>query len=75
MFHGDGFSRWFDKSVSMIVCANGALGANVEHTPLDATICGHMWEYILTQEKYDSEERCLPLYPGENPADTPTPSQ
>lgn len=59
LFHGDGYSRWFDKSVSLIVFPNGVLGANVEHTPLDATVCGHMWEYILTEERYDEEGRCI----------------
>lgn len=74
MFHGDGYSRWFDKSVSLVVGANGALGANVEHTPLDATICEQLWEYALTEERYDAQEYCLELYPGERPVDTPTPT-
>ncbi len=75
MFHGDGFSRWFDKSISVMICANGCLGANVEHAPLDATVGGQIWEYILTHEQYDSDGGCLELYPGETPTDTPTPSQ
>lgn len=74
-FHGDGNSRWFDKSVSLVFCANGVLGANVEHTPLDATVCGHLWEYILTNEQYDANGRCMELHPGEEPLDTPTPTQ
>ena len=74
MFHGDGYSRWFDNALSVVVCSSGALGASVEHTPLDATVCGHIWEYVLTEEQYDVEGRCLELYPGEKPADTPTPS-
>ena len=73
-FHGDGYSRWFDKSFTMIITPNAALGANAEHTALDATICGHMWEYILTEEKYDASGRCMEVYPGEKPLDTPTPT-
>ncbi len=74
LFHGDGFSRWFDKSMSCCVCPNGVLGANAEHSPLDATVCGQIWENILSSEKYD-EGRCVLAYPGETPADTPTPSE
>lgn len=60
--------------MSLIVTPQAALGANVEHTPLDATVCGHLWEYLLTEERYDAKGRCVELYPGEQPADTPTPT-
>lgn len=75
LFHGDGYSRWFDKSCSLIVTPSGYMGANVEHAFLDATVCGQMWEYILTEEQYDANGKCVELYPGEQPQDTPTPIQ
>lgn len=73
MFHGDGYNRWFDR-LTYIVCSNGALGANVEHTCLDATICGQLWEYVFSEEKYDAQGYCVELYPGEQPVDTSTPT-
>ena len=75
MFHGDGYNHWFDKSLNFVVCSNGAFGGNGEHTALDATVCGQLWEFLFTYEKYDSDGRCLGMYPGETPAATPTPSQ
>ena len=27
MLHGKGYDRWFDKSFTLIVCANGRVGA------------------------------------------------
>ena len=74
MFHGDGYSRWFDKIVTVVVCSNGCLGANVEHSSLDATVCGHLWEYVLVNEQYDAHGHCVELYPGEQPVDTPPPT-
>ena len=38
MFHGNMYNRWFDKSFSIIICANGVIGSNVEHSRLDATV-------------------------------------
>jgi hypothetical protein len=35
---GDGASTWFDKSSTMLVCANGAAGFNGEHSSADATV-------------------------------------
>ena len=35
--HGDGASRWFDKSFSLIVTANGETGLNFEHAWGDGT--------------------------------------
>jgi carnitine O-acetyltransferase len=37
LLHGDSGNRWFDKSVSFIVFANGQAGINVEHCGLDGT--------------------------------------
>ena len=35
---GDGFSRWFDKCLTITVYENGVSGGNVEHTTADATV-------------------------------------
>lgn len=35
---GDGGNRWFDKSISFIVLADGAAGVNGEHCGLDGTV-------------------------------------
>ncbi|AYF77504.1 choline/carnitine O-acyltransferase [Nocardia yunnanensis] len=37
LLHGDSGNRWFDKSVSLIVFADGTAGINVEHCGLDGT--------------------------------------
>ncbi|MFN3545816.1 MAG: choline/carnitine O-acyltransferase, partial [Thiobacillus sp.] len=38
ILHGNGTNRWFDKSVSMVVFANGRAGFNGEHTWADAPV-------------------------------------
>lgn len=72
LFHGDGYNRWFDKSVQIIVTDSAYVGANVEHSSLDATVCGQMWEYILSEEKYD--ENGFVLQYGETPKSVSTPT-
>ncbi|MBF6331334.1 choline/carnitine O-acyltransferase [Nocardia transvalensis] len=37
LLHGDSGNRWFDKSVSFVVFADGQAGINVEHCGLDGT--------------------------------------
>ena len=37
LLHGNSANRWFDKAVSLIVCADGTAGINVEHCELDGT--------------------------------------
>lgn len=37
LLHGDSANRWFDKSVSFIVFADGQTGINIEHCGLDGT--------------------------------------
>ena len=71
-FHGDGYNRWFDKSVQIIVTDTGIIGANVEHSVLDATVCGQMWEYALSSEGYTEDGHVLEY--GEMPPSTPTPT-
>jgi carnitine O-acetyltransferase len=43
LLHGDGGNRWFDKSVSLIVFANGASGINCEHCGVDG---GALIEFV-----------------------------
>lgn len=50
MLHGKGYDRWFDKSFTLIVCANGMVGFNAEHSWADAPISGHLWEYGLSED-------------------------
>ncbi|XP_048732757.2 carnitine O-palmitoyltransferase 1, liver isoform-like isoform X2 [Ostrea edulis] len=49
---GNGFNRWFDKSIQFSAFGNGKVGTNVEHASVDATLPGRMWEYFLKSEKY-----------------------
>ena len=72
VFHGDGINRWFDKSFQIVVTENGRIGGNVEHSNLDATVCGQMWEYMLAQEEYDENGRVLDF--GEMPSSLPSPT-
>ncbi|MEH6452069.1 MAG: choline/carnitine O-acyltransferase, partial [Psychromonas sp.] len=49
-FHGDGKDRLFDKSLQFIVCKNGKIGANYEHTCVDGSamlrLIGHIYDTI-----------------------------
>ena len=75
LFHGDVNNRWFDKSVQLVVCPNGTVGANVEHAPLDATIGGQMWEFILCAEQYDEQGRAVDTSNGEKSSEPAEPEQ
>ena len=61
LFHGNINNRWFDKAIQLIVTPNGSIGANVEHAPLDATVCGQMWEHILSSEQFDEQGHVVDL--------------
>lgn len=66
---GNGFNRWFDKSIQFSVFRNGKVGTNVEHGSVDATLPGRLWEYFLQNEKYTEDgqivrekyKRALPI--------------
>ena len=47
MLHGKCYNRWFDKSVQIIVGANGHIGLNGEHSWADAPIVGHFLEFVI----------------------------
>ncbi len=44
VLHGDGANRWFDKSLNVVVFANGRAGVNGEHSWADALVIAHLWE-------------------------------
>ncbi|ESO93356.1 hypothetical protein LOTGIDRAFT_189988 [Lottia gigantea] len=50
MLHGKGYDRWFDKSFTLVVCANGRIGFNAEHSWADAPIMAHLWEYAISED-------------------------
>jgi carnitine O-palmitoyltransferase 1 len=61
--HGSGYDRWFDKSVNLIVYANGKAGLNCEHAWADAPVVGHLWEFSNMGEAlegcYNSQGKCI----------------
>ncbi|XP_076444856.1 carnitine O-palmitoyltransferase 1, liver isoform-like isoform X2 [Babylonia areolata] len=82
MLHGKGFDRWFDKSFTLVVCPNGRVGFNAEHSWADAPIFSHFWEVITEEDRemgYREDGRCngslthLPLNPIRLEWDFPKP--
>jgi hypothetical protein len=51
---GDGYNRWYDKFVSLIVFANGMAGCNGEHTPVDAPTTNTIFAH-LTDDGHDAK--------------------
>lgn len=47
LLHGNSANRWFDKSISLIVFANGQAGINIEHCGLDGTTILNFVDAIL----------------------------
>ncbi len=50
LLHGDSGNRWFDKSVSFIVFADGTAGINIEHCGLDGTTVLSFVDTVLTTQ-------------------------
>jgi carnitine O-palmitoyltransferase 1 len=50
LLHGDGATFWFDKSITMLIFADGKMGFNCEHAWGDAPVMGHVTEFALTKE-------------------------
>ncbi|XP_044540220.1 carnitine O-palmitoyltransferase 1, brain isoform-like, partial [Gracilinanus agilis] len=44
---------WLDKSLNLVVFANGRAGLNVEHAWADAPVPSHMWEAVLAAECFE----------------------
>ncbi|NEW50505.1 choline/carnitine O-acyltransferase [Nocardia cyriacigeorgica] len=57
LLHGDSANRWFDKSVSFIVFADGQAGINVEHCGLDGTTILSFVDTLLETTAADHAER------------------
>eukprot|EP01065_Artemidia_motanka_P048610 TRINITY_DN7863_c0_g1_i1.p1 TRINITY_DN7863_c0_g1~~TRINITY_DN7863_c0_g1_i1.p1 ORF type:complete len:648 (+),score=254.64 TRINITY_DN7863_c0_g1_i1:83-1945(+) len=49
LWHGDGTSRWFDKPLEFVVCADGSAGFNGEHGLMDGTPTTSLCDWVLTQ--------------------------
>ncbi|CAJ0649699.1 6747_t:CDS:10 [Entrophospora sp. SA101] len=49
IFHGNGYNRWFDKSMSIIVESNGVAGMHGEHSPCDALVTAFIAEWTLIE--------------------------
>lgn len=61
LLHGNGTSRWFDKSLTFVVYNNGKLGINAEHSWADAPIVGYIMEYTCNKEylaRYQQDGHC-----------------
>ncbi len=55
LLHGDSGNRWFDKSVSLIVFADGTAGYNGEHCNLDGTtVIAYLDSVLETPEPADA---------------------
>lgn len=66
LLHGDSGNRWFDKSVSLIVFADGTAGYNGEHCNLDGTtVIGYLDAVLEAPELAD------PAGLGETPSVAP----
>ena len=48
--HGEGTTRWCDKSFNLIVYANGDAAVHAEHSWADAPVIAHAWEWVLCHE-------------------------
>uniref|UniRef100_A0A1I8JG60 carnitine O-palmitoyltransferase n=1 Tax=Macrostomum lignano TaxID=282301 RepID=A0A1I8JG60_9PLAT len=78
LLHGDGCNRWFDKSFTMVVFANGRLGLNAEHSWADAPILGQIWEevtilYDQSGSCYNSDGHCVVRSSSSPAAELPAP--
>ncbi|OQO92029.1 carnitine O-acetyltransferase [Saccharomonospora piscinae] len=60
LLHGDSRNRWFDKSVSFVVFADGTAGLNIEHCGLDGTTVLSFVDTLAATE--------LPAVPERGPA-------
>ncbi|KAJ1492143.1 hypothetical protein T484DRAFT_1771957 [Baffinella frigidus] len=48
--HGFGATRWCDKSLNLLVYANGEAAVHAEHSWADAPVIAHLWEWVLCHE-------------------------
>jgi carnitine O-acetyltransferase len=57
LLHGDSGNRYFDKSLSFIVLANGTAGINVEHNGLDGTTILGLVDTMLSTSAAEQSAR------------------
>ncbi|KNC52757.1 carnitine O-acyltransferase [Thecamonas trahens ATCC 50062] len=61
---GRGYDRWFDKSITMVLYANGVMGVNCEHSWADALCPARMVEHAMTrhfnQKVFDENGSVIP---------------
>ncbi|MCO1659555.1 choline/carnitine O-acyltransferase [Pseudonocardia humida] len=53
LLHGDSRNRWFDKSISLIVFADGTAGYNGEHCRLDGTTVIAFLDTLLSRPAHE----------------------
>ena len=51
--HGEGNTRWCDKSFNVCVYSNGDAAVHAEHSWADAPVIAHAWEWVLCKEVLD----------------------
>ncbi|XP_049811312.1 carnitine O-palmitoyltransferase 1, liver isoform-like [Schistocerca nitens] len=56
-FHGKGYDRWFDKSITLVIGSNGHAGFNAEHTGADGAAMAQTWEYVLQAEVLTTRDK------------------
>jgi carnitine O-acetyltransferase len=54
--HGDGRTRWFDKSIQLVVAANGAAGFCMEHSGFDGSTGVRLAELLVEHEGVRANE-------------------
>jgi carnitine O-acetyltransferase len=54
--HGDGRGRWFDKSIQLVVAANGVAGFCMEHSGFDGSTAVRLAELLVEHEDAASTE-------------------
>ena len=64
--HGDARGRWFDKSIQLIVAANGVSGFCMEHAGFDGSTALRFAEFLVENE--DSRARTSTVRLGRGPA-------
>ncbi len=70
LLHGDSGNRWFDKSISFVVFADGTSGISVEHSRLDGTTVADFVDSLL-DEPADEHARRIETEPMRIPAFAP----
>jgi len=48
--HRHGRPMWYDKNFNMVICKNGRMCCNVDHTWADASVMVHVFDYVFGVE-------------------------